>query len=164
MSDSSQRSVAGAGVSLEDGRYTDVYRTRWQQMVRFAALTTGSVSLAEEIVQDAFADTFAQWDSVENPTAYVRRAVASRCTSWVRRRQLERRADLDAPLVHHDEHLVELLDALKSLTHRQRAAVVLRYFEDLTESDIARTLDCRPGTVKSLLARARAQLKKGLRP
>lgn len=146
--------------------FDDVYRQRWHQMVRFAALTTQSIELAEEIVQDAFAETYSRWGDVENPAAYVRRAVASRCTSWVRRRKLERRhrRAVVRALGQHDDHLIETLDALRSLTPRQRAAVYLRYVEDLPEHEIADALGCQPGTVKSLLARARAQLQETLNP
>ena len=133
-------------------------------MVRFAALTTQSVALAEEIVQDAFAECYQRWDQVDYPEAYVRQAVASRCTSWVRRRRLERATANIEPLAHTDVHLVETLEALRPLTHRQRAAVYLRYVEDLSEADIAEILGCRIGTVKSLLSRARDHLREVLLP
>jgi DNA-directed RNA polymerase specialized sigma24 family protein len=58
------------------------YRSQWLPMVRFASLTTGSTPLAEEIVQDAFTDVYRQWDRIEVPIGYLRRAVTHRCTSW----------------------------------------------------------------------------------
>lgn len=140
------------------------YRDRWQPTVRFAALTTGSVALAEEVAQDAFAEVLRRWSELHSPAGYLRRSVTSRCTSWVRRQQLERRIEADAPLEHVDTHLVEMLDALRSLSARQRAAVYLRYVDDLSEAEIADSLSCRPGTVKSLLARARKQLESELSP
>ena len=140
-----------------------VYSERWLQLVRFAALSTGSLDLAEDIVQDAFAELHRRWDKVDNPSAYVRVAVAHRSTSWVRRQRLERRhRTTPLQLNHGDSRLVELVDAMRLLTPRQRAAVVLRYLDDLTESEIARILDCRPGTVKSLLARGLARLEEVL--
>jgi len=135
------------------------YRSQWPTMVRFAALTTGSAALAEEIVQDAFADVYRRWASIHSPAGYLRRAVGHRCTSWVRRQQLERRsrpADVSETL---DSRVVELLDAMRVLSPRQRAAIVMRYLEDLPEAEIALALSCRPGTVKSLLARALARLE-----
>lgn len=138
------------------------YRAQWEPMVRFATLTTGSIALAEEIVQDAFIDVLRRWDRVEQPTGYLRVAVASRCTGWVRRRQIQRRVPHPVPLEQTDSRLVELLEALKVLTPRQRAAIVLRYLDDLPESEIAEALSCRPGTVRSLLARARTKLQEAL--
>lgn len=149
-------------VESDGTTFRDTYVAQWQQMVRFAALTTGSVALAEEIVQDAFVDLSRRWANVANPRAYLRCAVSSRCTSWVRRQKLERRVPADARPFHLDESLVELVDAMKVLSRRQRVAIVLRYLEDLSESEIAITLSCKPGTVKSLLARALARLRKEL--
>src|SRR4051812_11488456 len=70
--------------------FVSFYRSHWLPMVRFASLTTGSMSLAEEIVEDAFAEIYGRWDRIEVPIGYLRRAVSHRCTSWVRRQQLER--------------------------------------------------------------------------
>lgn len=142
--------------------FDDLYASQWLPMVRFASLTTGSFALAEEIVQDAFVELHRRWDRVERPHAYLRCAVSHRCTSWVRRQRLERRSPPDAPGNHTDESLLEMLDALKVLSPRQRAAVVLRYHEGLSEAEIAGALSCRPGTVKSLLARALDRLRKEL--
>ncbi len=140
------------------------YRDRWQPTVRFAALTTGSVALAEEVAQEAFTEVLHRWSELRSPAAYLRRCVASRCTSWVRRQRLERRVVVHAPLGHVDTHLVEMIDVLRRLSPRQRAAVYLRYVDDLSEAEIADSLSCRPGTVKSLLARARTQLESELAP
>jgi RNA polymerase sigma factor (sigma-70 family) len=142
--------------------FETIYIERWQSMVRFAALTTGSVDLAEEIVQDAFTQLHRRWEKVDNAPAYLRVAVASRCTSWVRRQRLERRHRTALVLEHSDSRLVELVDAMRVLTPRQRAALVLRYLDDLPEVEIARILECRPGTVKSLLSRGLARLEEVL--
>lgn len=85
----------------------------------------------------------------------------SRCTSWVRRRQLERRHEflLDAEPMTSDPDVVAFRNLLEALPIRYRAVVVLRYVEDLSVAEIATTTGQRPGTVKSLLSRARAQLK-----
>lgn len=153
----------GEVVGVPTATFETVYAERWQSMVRFAALSTGSLDLAEEIVQDAFAELHLRWDKVDNAPAYVRVAVAHRCTSWVRRQRLERRHRVTPlTLERSDDRLVELVDAMRMLTPRQRAAVVLRYLEDLPEGEIARILECRPGTVKSLLARGLARLEEVL--
>lgn len=157
---------AGAAAIVPRATFVDLYEANYRRMVQVARLTTGSTMLAEELVQDAFADVFRRFDEVQAPEAYLRRAVMSRCTSWVRRRAVERR---------HGEHLrsemapwkdpatVEVMDAVAKLSARQRAAVVLRYFSDWSEREIADALRCRPGTVKSLLSRAAIQLAKELR-
>jgi RNA polymerase sigma factor (sigma-70 family) len=91
--------------------------------------------------------------------------VISRCTSWVRRRTTERRY-LDRvhpePPATIDVDDLEVFDAVSALPIRQRTAIVLRYFADWSEADIAAALRCRPGTVKSLLSRARTKLAKEL--
>jgi len=148
-----------------DRTFVDVYNECYRPMVEIARLTTGSNALAEELVQDAFADLFRRFDMLHTPDAYLRRAVVSRCTSWVRRRTTERR--------HHERHRPEptewtdpdttvVVDAISRLPDRQRAAIVLRFLVDWPEADIAHALGCRPGTVKSLLSRARIQLAKEL--
>lgn len=146
-------------VRADEAVFDAFYRSQWLPMVRFASLTTGSTPLAEEIVQDAFTDVYRQWDRIEIPIGYLRRAVTHRCTSWVRRQQLERRAPTATAVQEPDTRLIEVLDAMKVLTPRQRAAIVLRYLEDLPETEIALVLSCRPGTVKSLLARALTRLQ-----
>lgn len=153
--------------ALERQRRTfiDVYTDRYRPMVEIARLTTGSNALAEELVQDAFADLYRRFDTLHTPDAYLHRAVLSRCTSWVRRRVTERRyseRQRHEPPTWNDPDTVSVMDAISRLPARQRVAVVLRYLTDWPEADIAHALDCRPGTVKSLLARARTQLSKDL--
>lgn len=145
--------------------FVDVYNDRYRTLVEIARLTTGSNALAEELVQDAFADLYRRFETVHSPDAYLRRAVVSRCTSWVRRRATERRfheRQPHEPPTWTDPDTLSVTDAIERLPTRQRAAVVLRYFADWPEADIAHALGCRPGTVKSLLSRARTQLAKEL--
>lgn len=143
-----------------------MYHDRYRTLVDIARLTTGSNAIAEDLVQDAFADLYRRFDTVQAPDAYLRRAVTSRCTSWVRRRVTERRHLERQPpeetVQFSDPNTIAVSKAVAGLPVRQRAAVVLRYFADLPEADIAAALGCRPGTVKSLLARARHQLAKEL--
>lgn len=141
--------------------FVDVYNDRYRSMVEIARLTTGSNAMAEDLVQDAFADLYRRFDQVLSPDAYLRRAVVSRCTSWVRRRATERRyleRQRREPQVSTNPETINVLDAVRRLPVRQRTAVVLRYFADWPEAEIAAALACRPGTVKSLLSRARTQL------
>lgn len=145
--------------------FVDLYRQRYRSMVEIARLTTGSTELAEEITQDAFVDLYRRYERIDRPEAYLRRAVVSRCTPWVRRRVLERRHLATLRPAHpaeHDSDTVAVMAAVERLPVRQRTAIVLRYFGDWSEQQIADALDCRPGTVKSLLSRARTRLEKDL--
>jgi RNA polymerase sigma factor (sigma-70 family) len=133
-------------------------------MVFLAFTTTQSVEAAEEIVQEAFVQLYRNWERVTEHPAWLRRAVMSLSTSWVRRTVRSRTLDSVPPLVNQvePEVSVEVWSALAALPARQRAAIVLRYVEDLSERDIAAALKCRPGTVKSMLSRARDLLRKEL--
>ncbi len=140
----------------------DLYRERYVPMVRLAYLMVGSTTVAEDLVQDAFARMHRHWDNAEHPRAYLRTAVVNACRSHLRRLALERAYRRHPSAV--GEGMVaqpdELFDALAALPPRQRAALVLRFYEDLSEADIAVALGCRPGTVKSLLHRGLAELRK----
>jgi len=150
--------------------FVDVYRSRYDELVRVARLTTGSLELAEELVQDAFADLYRRYDTVRRPDAYVQRAVMGRCTSWVRRRVIERRhverrhldGRLPEPEWSNDPDTLAVVDALGRLPVRQRAVVVLRYLADWSEVEAAEALGLRPAAARSLLARARARLAQEL--
>jgi len=142
-----------------------VYSAQYLPLVRLAYLTTGCLPAAEDVVQDAFIEWYRRRDQVHHPVAYLRRAVVSRCVSWLRRRALERRygaAGYAEILVADAGDASVVRDALARLGHRQRAAVFLRYYLDLPEVEIAAALGCRPGTVKSLLHRALGVLREQL--
>lgn len=150
-----------------DEAFDAVYTAHYVPLVRLAYLTTGSLPAAEDVVQDVFAEWFRRVDTVRDPPAYLRRAVVSRCTSWVRRRILERRHSATT----HGDALADtppsadplaVRAALLRLNSRQRAAVFLRYYLDLPEQEIADALGCRPGTVKSLLHRSLAVMREHL--
>ena len=140
--------------------FADLYRARYGAMVRLAHLLTGSNTVAEELVQDAFVRVHGKWDQIDASAAYLRTAVVNACRSHHRRRLLERtrlpRPPAEATPPAHDE----LWDALARLSYRQRAVLVLKFYEDMTEADIAAALGCRPGTVKSLTSRALDELRK----
>jgi RNA polymerase sigma-70 factor (sigma-E family) len=138
--------------------FVDTYRSRWVPMVRLARLLTAGDPAAEELVQDAFLRVRARWDAIENPAAYVRAAVVNGCRNHQRRRKIERRQTPAHNVA--DGARFELRAALESLPVRQRTAVVLRYYEDLPEAEIAELLDCSVAAVKSLLHRAVQDLRK----
>lgn len=134
-------------------------------MVRLATLLVGSHHVAEEVVQDAFATVDQRWASIDRPGAYLRTVVVNGCRAVLRRREIEQRhqpASAGEEVDHLPTRLVELRDALGHLSDRQRVVVVLRYFVDLPDAEIAQTLDCRPATVRSLARRALAKLREEL--
>ena len=143
----------------EDGGFVALYRERYAPMVRLAYLLTGSEAIAEELVQDAFVSVHRAWDRADSPSAYLRAAVVNACRSWGRRRSLEllrKPAPPDPVLLVTDE----LWDVLQTLPPRQRAAIVLRFYEDLPDDEIALVLGCRVGTVRTAVFRGLEKLRK----
>jgi RNA polymerase sigma factor (sigma-70 family) len=142
-------------------RFVDLYRDSYVPMVRLAHLLTAADPAAEELVQDAFLRVQSRWDRVANPMAYLRVAVVNACRNHQRRSVLERRHR--AVVVDTAEDAPrELRDAIGALPVRQRTAIVLRYYEDLAETDIAEALGCSVPAVKSLLHRAMQDLRKAI--
>src|SRR5688572_27520888 len=133
------------------------YRASYADLVRLAYLVSGDRSAAEEVVQDAFVAVHASWDRVREPLPYLRQAVVNRCRSWGRRQQLERERQprpADPATIVADE----MWDALQTLPDRQRAAIVLRFYADLPDAEIAGLLDCRVPTVRTAVHRGLAKL------
>ena len=140
------------------GSLVELYRERYQPMVRLAYLLTGDRTAAEELVQDAFVAVHRSWPRVTQPSAYLRTAVVNACRSWGRRRTLEA---VRRPRPPEPATLVadELWDALGHLPERQRTAIVLRFYEDMPDADIATALGCRPATVRTAIHRGLAALR-----
>jgi RNA polymerase sigma-70 factor (sigma-E family) len=136
-----------------------LFRSHYRGMVRLAFAMTGSAAVAEELVQDCFVRLHRRIVRLEHPAAYLRTAVVNACREHHRRRYLERTRHPEPLPESAPPEVRELWDALAVLNPRQRAAVVLRFYEDLSEAEIATELGCRPGTVKSLLSRALAKLR-----
>jgi RNA polymerase sigma-70 factor (sigma-E family) len=145
------------------GAFGDFYAAHYAELVRLAVLLTGSVDSAPDLVQDCFVRLHGRWTSVRAPLPYVRRSVVHACASHHRRMAVVRRNPPPEPRPA-ELGADELEDALASLPARQRAAVVLRYYGDLPDADIARALRCREGTVRSLVSRALADLRKVIDP
>ena len=143
--------------------FGDFYAEHYAGLVRLAALLSGSADVAPDLVQDCFVRLHGRWSSVREPLPYVRRSVVHACASHHRRIALVRRNPPPEPR-SAELGADELDDALAALSDRQRAAVVLRYYGDLPDADIARALRCREGTVRSLISRALADLRKVIEP
>lgn len=152
-----------------DADFEDFYRASWTRLFRVAYGVAGDRQLAEDSLQSAFAKAYARWARVqaaEHPEAYVRRMVVNEVLDAVRRPSYRRERPAEAPepaaLESHEAAAVDrdaVWRAVSALPPRQRAVIVLRYYEGLSEAEIARTLSCSAGTVKSQASAALASLR-----
>jgi len=172
-SDRALETVAGAvphelEAARIDADFREFVRTRGRALLQSAYLLTGNLADAEDLVQSALAKTFQAWNRIEDRRAldgYVRRAIINTHISWWRRRRVDEYptdeipdqpvADTSGNRELHDT----LQRAIDRLPQRMRAAVVLRYFEDLSEAEVADVLGVSQGTVKSTVSRAVAKLR-----
>jgi RNA polymerase sigma-70 factor (sigma-E family) len=138
------------------------------RLLRTAYLLTGDHGRAEDMVQEAFAKAFLRWNRIraDDPGAYVRRCLLNGYTDWWRRKPWREQPAARLPdrvhdFDHAEHHATQqaLLLALDGLTRRERAVVVLRFYQDLSEAQIASALQIAPGTVKSTNARALGKLR-----
>lgn len=140
---------------------------RGEALLRFSYLLCNDASLAEETVQDVLADVIPRWPRIQRDVAdvdaYMRRAVVNRRNSFWRRRRALPVSEVDqAPAPSPEDGTTERLalwQACLELPIKQRAALVLRYYEDLPYDEIAIVLDCAEGTAKSLVSRAKSSLR-----
>jgi RNA polymerase sigma-70 factor (sigma-E family) len=147
---------------------------RSRHLLQTAFLLTGDRHRAEDLLQTALTRAYLRWDRIESedPEGYVRRTLANAHIDWWRRKPWREESSADLPEVAVNDgtssYVVRqaVLEALAGLSRRQRAVVVLRYYEDLSEAEIASVLGCSPGTVKSAASRAMAKLREhpGLSP
>lgn len=146
------------------GSFDDFFRVEQAGLVRYAALLTGSTAQGEDLVQEVLVRLYLRWHELAAPggnvLAYARRAVTNEHISWRRRwstRNIRAAGDDLPDTAVHDQEVAEadqvLLRRLHRLPARQRAAVVMRYYQDLTDGEIADALGCRPVTVRSYISR-----------
>jgi RNA polymerase sigma-70 factor (sigma-E family) len=161
--------------SERDRAVEALFDRHYAPMCRLAYVILGDAALAEEIVMEALIKTFSGWGrirDVNRADSYLRKAVVNLCRSKIRRKTIEarvnavayRRAELRAPEWDPERHETTRVvwEAVRELPDRQRACVVLRYYEDMPEGQIADTLGCSVGTVKSQLSKARTKLERSL--
>jgi RNA polymerase sigma-70 factor (sigma-E family) len=152
---------------------TEIYMAHYNQLVRLAVMLVHDVQTAEEVVQDAFEAMHLAWRRLrdsQKALSYLRQTIVNRSRSVLRHRKVvEMHAPKPAPDEQSAEHaaltLIErsaVTSALRSLPARQREAVVLRYYGDFSEADIAKAMGISRGAVKSHTARAMAALKSTL--
>lgn len=155
------RGVGTTTASTEDPASSTLealYRAHSPALIRLGFLLTGSNEVAEDLVHDVFLRARRHMP-LDHPASYLRAAMVNACRSHHRRAVVARRHEpAPAPLVMPRE-LVDFRDVLLGLPLRQRAAVVLRYFCDLSDADIAELLACPPTTVRSLVHRGLANLR-----
>lgn len=153
----------------EEAEFDDFVRTRSKALLRVAFLLTGNRHTAEDLVQEVLEQMCVRWARIHGaPEAYARRALVNRSTN--RWRRLIRRpeaplGDLDPGRPDHSDGVVDrdaVVIALRELPPRQRAAVVLRYLDDLSITEVAAALGCSEGTVKSNAARGLERLRSAL--
>ncbi|MGW2638563.1 SigE family RNA polymerase sigma factor [Streptomyces sp. NPDC001348] len=152
------------------GDFAEFARAAWPRLVRTAHMLTGDFHEAEDLVQTTLAKVYARWRRIprDEVDLYVRRALVNNNLSRIRKRRV---AHLLMPFLpetshrshsgHADsvEHRAALAQALAALPSRQRAVMVLRYFDDLSDQDIATVLNCSLGTVKTHARRGLAALR-----
>lgn len=157
-----------AGGSSADTEFTEFMQGRWAQLVRLGYGLTGDQHLAEDLAQTALARAYASWSRVRrtgNPDAYVRRIMVNANSSRFRKRRVTERLTGDLPemaAIGRDDpgdDRATLMAALMVLPYGQRAAVVLRYWMDMSETEAAVVLGCSVGNVKSQASRALAKLR-----
>lgn len=151
------------------GDFREYVAARGAALLRMAYLLTGNRADAEDLLQAALAKTYLQWARIHDRAAldgYVRRAMVNTQISWWRRRKLEEyptdrlpELPVQDPTGARDTRDA-LWRALARLPKRQRAALVLRFYEDLPEVEIADLLGISVGTVKSTVSRAVAKLRR----
>jgi RNA polymerase sigma-70 factor (sigma-E family) len=155
--------------SSRPGRLEDLYTRHASAALRLAYFLTGDRDLAADLVQDAFVKVAGRFGHLRVPDAfdaYLRRTIVNLFSSRLRRVRLERRAlarqrPTDRP-EHRDVDVVErdaMWSALQTLPPRQRAALVLRYYEDLSERETAEVLGCSVGAAKQLVTRGLTALR-----
>jgi RNA polymerase sigma factor (sigma-70 family) len=146
-------------------RFVTFYRAEYPGAVRLAHALSGSAEVAEDLAQDAFGRILGRIDGLENPRAYLRATVVNLCRDRDRRRSREWRMRTTHRLgVTASLGASEMGDVLFGLPYRQRAVLVLRYWGDWSEAEIAAALGCRPGTVKTLASRGLARLRREIAP
>lgn len=154
----------------DEADYEEFYASAWPRLYRLTYAISGDVGRAEDAVQSALAKAYASWrrvTSAEHPEAYVRRMAVNevlgvRRRGWWKSERPGHVPDVGLPGSTEQEVVDRSLlwQALSTLAPRQRAVLVLRYYEDLSEQQIAEVLGCSRGTVKSQASNALATLRR----
>lgn len=143
------------------GDFSSFYEREHEGQVRRAFLLLGTEARAHDVVGDAFAAVLQRWTAIDDPGPYLNRCVLNACRDAANRAGREElRAEL--PEVGVRDRVDEMAGVLLDLPFRQRAAIVLRFYGQQTEVEIASALECAPGTVGSLIHRGLKALQREL--
>lgn len=153
-------------MTVTDAQFGDFVARRWTALFRSAYLLTGNPQSAEELAQTALVQVYAARERIRDPDAlesYARRTLAHEHVNEVRRLARLRGSPVpEAPVEDHAEAVAsreELRHALAALPTRQRAIVIMRFFDDLSVAEVAKALGCTTGTVKKQTHRALSKLQ-----
>ena len=155
----------------DEASYVAFVETRWPSLLRLAHLLSGSSAAGEDVLQAVLPEVYLRWGRISRldfPEGYVRRMLVDETLSRGRTRTRRGVRVVEAvPERHvgHDDDVEErfaLWPVVRALPPRQRAVIVLRYYEDLSEAEMARVLGCAPGTVRSQAADVLRSLGAGL--
>jgi RNA polymerase sigma-70 factor (sigma-E family) len=156
-------------VNADNDAFAQFIEARQQALQRTAWLLTSDWAMAQDLVQTALARSWPYWSRIkrgDDPEIYVRKVMVNTWVTWRRRRWTAEKpsamfTDRAAPgdLATEVSDRLALSDLLSVLTKRQRAIVVLRLFDDLSETQVAQILGCATGTVRATLAQALARLR-----
>ena len=153
-----------------DEDFRGFFAQHYERLCRLGFLLTGDPAQAEDLAQDALVRTWRRWRQVgkpDNPETYASKVLVNRHRSLLRRALVEaryrfRNRPTEGSTDEHPEDAIVLWAATRRLPLRQQAVLVLRYYEDLSEAEIARVLGIPVGTVKTLARRGLARLRRSL--
>lgn len=155
-----------AGTPIDVETLEALYRMEYERTVRLARLLTNDHHVAEELAQEAFVRVAPRVTSADNPAAYLRTVTVNLCRDHGRRVSTARRHPEPPPAMDHapplPREVEEVWQAVQALTPARRDALVLRYWADLPTAEVARLLDVRPATARSLIRRGLASLEEVL--
>jgi RNA polymerase sigma factor (sigma-70 family) len=137
--------------------FSELYEREFLPLVKLATLLTSRTEVARDIVQDAFVKLHVKWATVRNPAGYVRRSVVNGCRSYHRHEGRRKGRPVDEPAT--ELGIDHTWATLAGLNHKQRAMIVLKFYEERTEHEIAEIMGCRPGSVGPTVQRALAKLR-----
>lgn len=152
----------------DDAAFDAFVRSAWRPLRQAAFALTGDSQDAEDLLQTVLTRTYARWSKVrrDDPVAYVRRSLVNAYVDTWRRRKVMREEAAEHPPVQPSyddlerfDHRADLAEMLAALSPRERTMVVMRHYLDLSEQDVAHTLGCSVGTVKSTCSRALQRLR-----
>ena len=154
-------------MAVDDAEFSEFFASQYARLYWLGCALTGSPAQAEELAQEALVRIWWRWRLVgrpKDPASYVRRVLVNRHRSLLRRaaveaRSLAQRGPEDLALPALDERAMVLWQAVQALPVRQRVVLVLRFYEDRTEAEVAQLLGLQVGTVKSRAHRALARLR-----